>query len=139
MLIGREPMLDSGRSLGEAGGVAWATNQTAITHLGDTTTMTDPGVLGTLHIGLDHVRADRSADGVATAQPSRAPGRRRASRHLAAVLRWMADALEPTRPPGEAGTGRQHASAFAMVPPLDPERPATRPAGGEARSWPVRL
>ena len=61
--------------------------------------MIDPGALGTLLIGLDHVR-DASAwtDHPPAAQAVRHPRRHGLARAAAASLRWLAEVIEPTRP-----------------------------------------
>jgi hypothetical protein len=70
--------------------------------------MTDPGVLGTLLIGLDHLRAE--SDGTDRSPTPRAPRTARPKRdrrlagRVATSLRWLADALEPARQPRELGT-----------------------------------
>ena len=70
--------------------------------------MTDPGVLGTLLIGLDHVRAENAQTDrpptARSARTGRASGRGLA-RGIAAVLRRLADVLEPTRHPGLGAEG----------------------------------
>lgn len=70
--------------------------------------MTDPGVLGTLLIGLDHVRAENAqTDRQPTARSARTRRvrGRRLTRRFAASLRRLADVLEPTPHPGLGAEG----------------------------------
>ena len=69
--------------------------------------MIDPGALGTLLIGLDHVRDERGAtDRPAAARTDRAPRDGRLARALAASLRWLAEVIEPTPRPRDLGLER---------------------------------
>lgn len=62
--------------------------------------MIDPAALGTLLIGLDHVRAEHEVSDTRPAAQAARPHRLRAvARPLAASLRRLADALEPNRTP----------------------------------------
>jgi hypothetical protein len=69
----------------------------------ETRTMIDPGALGTLLIGLDHVQDEHGrTDRPEAARTARAPHGRLA-RRLAASLRWLAEAIEPTPRPRDLG------------------------------------
>jgi hypothetical protein len=66
--------------------------------------MIDPAALGTLVIGLDHVRAaDESTDRPPAVRSIHANGDRRVTRALAASLRWLAEVIEPTPRPRDLG------------------------------------
>lgn len=83
--------------------------------------MTDPGVLGTLRIGLDHVRAESALTDrppTATSARTRRARGRGMSRRIAASLRRLADLLEPTRHPGLDAEG---GAAPMAVSPRDPK------------------
>lgn len=71
--------------------------------------MTDPAILGTLLIGLDHVRReDEWPDGRTATRTERPTRDRGLARRVAASLRWLADVLDPTRRPGPVGVGACH-------------------------------
>ena len=60
--------------------------------------MIDPGSLGTLLIGLDHVRNDdRATDRPQTTRTAQTHRARNLTRSVAASLRWLADIIEPRR------------------------------------------
>ena len=66
--------------------------------------MIDPGALGTLLIGLDHVRDAHDAPGrPPAARPVRTRRDRRLARGLAASLRWLANVIEPAQRPRDLG------------------------------------
>jgi hypothetical protein len=66
--------------------------------------MIDPGALGTLLIGLDHVRAENEwTDRPPAARTVRPHRDRSLTRPMAASLRWLAEVIEPTRPQGDLG------------------------------------
>ena len=60
--------------------------------------MIDPGALGTLLIGLDHVRNEnRTTDRPQTIRSTQPHRARNLTRSVAASLRWLADIIEPRR------------------------------------------
>ncbi len=66
--------------------------------------MIDPGALGTLLIGLDHVQhAHARTDRPPADRTVRARRDGRLARGLAASLRWLADVIEPTPRPRDLG------------------------------------
>ena len=66
--------------------------------------MIDPGALGTLLIGLDHVReAHGSTDRPSAVRTIHERRDRRLTRGLAASLRWLAEVIEPTPRPRDLG------------------------------------
>jgi hypothetical protein len=70
----------------------------------ETQTMIDPGALGTLLIGLDHVQDEHGrTDRPEAARTVRARRDGRLARRLAASLRRLAEAIEPTPRPRDLG------------------------------------
>jgi hypothetical protein len=66
--------------------------------------MIDPAALGTLVIGLDHVRDEQSVTDRPRAGRTAGPRRdRRLARALAGSLRWLAELVEPTPRPRDLG------------------------------------
>ena len=69
--------------------------------------MIDPGALGTLLIGLDHVQdAHGRTDRPPAARTVRARRDGRLARGLAASLRWLAEVIEPAPSPRDLGLER---------------------------------
>ena len=59
--------------------------------------MIDPAALGTLVIGLDHVRAQQAFTDRPAASAARPHRLRSVARHVAASLRWLADLVDSPR------------------------------------------
>jgi hypothetical protein len=66
--------------------------------------MIDPGALGTLRIGLDHIQGEHdSTERPTAARTAHSRRDRSLTRPVAAALRWLADVIEPARRRGDLG------------------------------------